>query len=309
MIPVIDKLKICYTLSDTSRLHDLRETPSDTYEVAGWDFQLRRIDGTHFNYIYEIVYTFYNDNTFENMEEQVFGTIQWGLRSDHDEALQSYVWLQIDNKQFYLMYNHNTKGRLMFLDYIEQMLGLDFNNITHLDLAIDASTNFSKALVKMIRNKDYYPIINGTKITDRKKLIEDILYIGVGNLERIKEYSILIQQKKNDLSLNAYNKKREIENKSHKDYIMESYDNPNQLHRLEVRINSDAMKDFFTREHIEYNPINVYNRRMVMVVLSDFLKQSDTIPSSQRKKSLWSDGFTLMLNGKVLVKYLTITCL
>ena len=254
MLPVIDKLKICYTLSDTSRLHELRETLSETYEAPEWDFQLRKSEGTHFNYTYNIVYISYHDTIYEDTEEQVFGTIQWGLRSDNDETFQSYVWLQIDNKQFYLMYNYNTKGRLMFLDYIEQMLGLQFNNITHLDLAVDASTNFSKALVKMIRNKDYYPIINGTKITDRKKLIEDILYIGVGNLERIKEYSILIQQKKNDISLNAYNKKREIENKSHKDYIMESYGNPSQLHRLEVRINSDAMKDFFTREHIEYNP-------------------------------------------------------
>ena len=129
MLPVIDKLKICYTLSDTSRLHNLRETPLDTYEIPEWDFQLRRIDGTHFNYIYEIVYTFYNDNTFEDMEEQVFGTNQWGLRSDHDESFQSNVWLQIDNKQFYIMYNYNTKGRLVFLDYIEQMLGLNFNNI------------------------------------------------------------------------------------------------------------------------------------------------------------------------------------
>ena len=120
MLPVIDKLKICYTLSDTSRLHNLRETPLDTYEIPEWDFQLRRIDGTHFNY---------NDNTFEDMEEQVFGTIQWGLRSDHDESFQSNVWLQIDNKQFYIMYNYNTKGRLVFLDYIEQMLGLNFNNI------------------------------------------------------------------------------------------------------------------------------------------------------------------------------------
>ena len=199
MIPVIDKLKICYTLSNTSRLHELRENPLETYEVQEWDFQLRRIDGTHFNYIYEIVYSFYNE-IFDDMEEQVFGTIQWGLRSDHDNAFQSYVWLQIDNKQFYLKYNHNTKGRLVFLNYIEQMLGLEFNNITHLDLAIDTNTNISKALVKMIRDKDYYPIINGTKITDRKKLVEDILYIGVGTLERIKEYSILIQQKKNDLS-------------------------------------------------------------------------------------------------------------
>lgn len=284
MIPVIDKLKICYTLSDTSRLHELRENPLETFEVQGWDFQLRRIDGTHFNYIYEIVYTFYNDNTFEDMEEQVFGRIQWGLRSDHDETFQSFVWLQIDNQQFYLKYNYNTKGRLVFLDYIEQMLGLEFNNITHLDLAIDASTNFSKALVKMIRNKDYYPIINGTKITDRKKLIEDILYIGVGNLERIKEYSILIQQKKNDLSINAYNKKREIKNKSHKDYIMESYGSPSKLHRLEVRINSDAMKDFFTREHIEYNPAMFINDDWLWLFFLNFMNRVIRFQSIKGRK-------------------------
>ena len=281
---VIDKLKICYTLSASSRLQDLRENPLETFEVPGWDFQLRRIDGTHFNYQYEIVYTFYNDKTFDDMDEQVFGTVQWGLRSDRDEALQSYVWLQIDNKQFYLMFNAHTRGRLGFLGYIEQMLGLEFNNITHLDLALDASTNFSKALVKMIRNKDYYPIINGTKISDRKKLIEDILYIGVGSLERIKEYSILIQQKKNDLSLNAYNKKREIENKSHKDYIMESYGNPNQLHRLEVRINSDAMKDFFTREQIEYNPAIFITDEWLWLFYLTFLNRVIRFQSVKGKK-------------------------
>lgn len=123
-----------------------------------------------------------------------------------------------------------------------------------MDLALDSSTNYSKALIKLIRDKDYYPIINGSKITDRKRLIEDILYIGVGNLERIKEYSLLIQQKKNDLSLNSYNKKREVENKSKKFYIMDRYKNPNQLHRLEIRINSDVLKDFFIRNRIEYNP-------------------------------------------------------
>lgn len=35
---------------------------------------------------------------------------------------------------------------------------------------------------------------------------------------------------------------------------MESYGNPIQLHKLEARINSGAMKDIFTREPIEYNP-------------------------------------------------------
>ena len=254
MVPVIDKLKICYTLSDTSRLHELRENLLERFEVQEWDFHLRRIEGKHFNNVYEIVYIFNNDNNPEYMEDQVFGTLQWGLRSDHDEAFKPYVWLYVDNSQFYLKYDYSTNGRLMFLGYIEQMLGLVFNNITHLDLALDSSTNYSKALIKLIRDKDYYPIINGSKITDRKRLIEDILYIGVGNLERIKEYSLLIQQKKNDLSLNSYNKKREVENKSKKFYIMDRYKNPNQLHRLEIRINSDVLKDFFIRNRIEYNP-------------------------------------------------------
>lgn len=254
MVPVIDKLKICYTLSDTSRLHELRENLLERFEVQEWDFHLRRIEGKHFNNVYEIVYIFNKDNNPEDMEEQVFGTLQWGLRSDHDEAFKPYVWLYVDNSQFYLKYDYSTNGRLMFLGYIEQMLGLVFNNITHLDLALDSSTNYSKALIKLIRDKDYYPIINGSKITERKRLIEDILYIGVGNLERIKEYSLLIQQKKNDLSLNSYNKKREVENKSKKFYIMDRYKNPNQLHRLEIRINSDVLKDFFIRNRIEYNP-------------------------------------------------------
>lgn len=254
MVPVIDKLKICYTLSDTSRLHELRENLLERFEVQEWDFHLRRIEGKHFNNVYEIVYIFNKDNNPEDMEEQVFGTLQWGLRSDHDEAFKPYVWLYVDNSQFYLKYDYSTNGRLMFLGYIEQMLGLVFNNITHLDLALDSSTNYSKALIKLIRDKDYYPIINGSKITNRKRLIEDILYIGVGNLERIKEYSLLIQQKKNDLSLNSYNKKREVENKSKKFYIMDRYKNPNQLHRLEIRINSDVLKDFFIRNRIEYNP-------------------------------------------------------
>ena len=77
----------------------------------------------------------------------------------------------------------------------EQTLGLVFNNFTNWDIAIDGSCNYPKKLIQLIRNKEYTPIVNGTKITDSKQLIEDILYIGVGNLERIKEYSVLVAQK------------------------------------------------------------------------------------------------------------------
>lgn len=85
----------------------------------------------------------------------------------------------------------------------EQTLGLVFNNFTNWDIAIDGSCNYPKKLIQLIRNKEYTPIVNGTKITDSKQLIEDILYIGVGNLERIKEYSVLVAQKNKNISLNS----------------------------------------------------------------------------------------------------------
>ena len=281
----IDKLKICYKLNPTSELHELQDNPIYEFEHPEWDFKLVRVDGNHFNYIYDIIYLEYSNNEFKEYKEQVFGKIQWGLRSDKNDALQSYVWISIDNKQFYLKYDYQTINRLPYLDYIESALGLEFNNITHLDLALDTSNNFSKALVKMIRNKDYYPIINGTKITDRKKLIEDILYIGIGNLERIKEYNILIQQKDNDISVCAYNKKREVEHKRNKGYIMEVYNNPNQLHRLEVRIKSDAMKNFFDDEQIQYKASMLYDNNWLWLIYLTYLNRVIRFQEVKSKKT------------------------
>ena len=111
----------------------------------------------------------------------------------------------------------------------------------------------------MIRNKDFTPIIQGKKIDDRKQIIEEIIYYSIGTLDRIKEHNILIGRKKDEIQLNAYNKLREIQNNSHKDYITEANSNPRKLFRLEVRIGSDQLKDFFISEGIEYKPLMFTN--------------------------------------------------
>lgn len=49
----IDKLKICYKLNPTSELHELQDNPIDEFEHPEWDFKLVRVDGNHFNYIYD----------------------------------------------------------------------------------------------------------------------------------------------------------------------------------------------------------------------------------------------------------------
>ena len=160
-----------------------------------------------------------------------------------------------------------------------------FNSFTNWDIAIDGSCNYPKKLILLIRNKEYTPIVSGTKITDSKQLIEDILYIGVGNLERIKEYRVLVAQKNKNISLNAYNKKREIESKSHKQYILDNNGNPKKLYRLEVRINSDVLKDFFTREQIAYSPRMFLDNNSLLFFFITFLNRVLRFQDKNGRKS------------------------
>lgn len=252
----IDKLKICYTLAEQSILHDLMENPTEEFEHPEWGFRLEREEGKHFDNIYRIIYLerVSNSPTAE-YDHQCFGKVKWGLRSDKEGEMAKYVWIEIDNRQFYLNYDYNTKSRMVYLEYIEAMLGLCFHNLTQLDLAMDDGKNLSKRLIRAIRDKSLVPIVNGKKIEDRGELLEDILYIGTGDCRRIREYNLLIKQKNGDVRLMAYNKKREVENSSHKDYILDANGNPNHLHRLEIRICSDALREYVEKQRIIYNPM------------------------------------------------------
>ena len=267
----IDKLKLCYTLYEDSPLFELMEMPLDVYELPHWDFRLERTEGKYYDYIYKIIYLERtSNNTNSEYDMQCFGTLRWGLKADKEGEMSGFVWIEIDNKQLYLNYNYNTHNRLVYLDYIEGMLGLKFHNLTRLDLAFDDTRNLSKRLIRAIRDEALIPIVNGTKITDRDKILEDILYIGVGSCRRIKEYSLIVQQRNADLRLSAYNKKREIESSSGKHYIAEANGNPNYLFRLEVRVNGDTLREYFQHLGIEYNPMLFCNEDFLWRLFLDF---------------------------------------
>ena len=255
----IDKLKICYTLSEQSYLHDLMENPTDEFEHPEWGFCLRRVEGKHFDHIYQIIYLDYTDNSMSEFDHQCFGTLRWGLRSDKEGEMDRFVWIAIDNRQFYLNYDYNTKSRMIYLQYIEAMLGLCFHNLTQLDLAVDDGRNLSKRLIRAIRDESLVPIVNGRKVAERDQLIEDIVYFGIGDCRRVREQNLLVQQKNKDIRLMTYNKKREIENASHKDYILDANGNTPHLHRMEVRISSDSLREYIEKERIVYDPMMFLN--------------------------------------------------
>lgn len=267
----IDKLKLCYTLNENSPLFELMETPIEIYELPHWDFRLERTEGKYYDYIYKIIYLERISNSPNSeYDMQCFGTLRWGLKADKEGEMSGFVWIEVENKQLYLNYNYKFHNRLVYLEYIEGMLGLKFHNLTRLDLACDGTKNQSKRIIRAIRDEALIPIVNGAKITDRDKLLEDILYIGVGSCRRIKEYGLIVQQKKGDLCLSAYNKKREIENNSGKQYIAEANGNPKHLSRLEIRINGDVLNEWFNRERIEYNPLLFCNEDFLLLMFLTF---------------------------------------
>jgi hypothetical protein len=275
----LDKLVICYRLNEGSIIRKLWDNPNMEIDWGNIGFYLRKIEGTYYDYIYQIVYFDYEDNNYDKMSYQVMGTIRFGLRSDKDGTMKDLAWLHVENKQFYLNYNYQVKNRTIYIDFITQTLGLSFNNVTAIDIAVDASINFSKRIIHLLRDKQYIPIVNGRKVTDRKKIINNILYIGIGSVERIKEYSFYIQQKKahkdksEGLTLAVYNKNREISDNPQKEYIRQTYLFPKRLYRMEIRINRDSMKNFLNANRIVFSSQLLWDDDFLWFLYRSFLNR------------------------------------
>ena len=95
----------------------------------------------------------------------------------------------------------------------------------------------------------------------------------------------MVAQRNKNITLNAYNKKREIESKSHKQYILDNNSNPKKLYRLEVRINSDVLKDFFTREQITYSPKIFLDKDCLLFFFMTFLNRVLRFQDKNGRKS------------------------
>ena len=104
----------------------------------------------------------------------------------------------------------------------------------------------------MFRDENIKTIINGKGVKDRRKVLSEIMYIHQASLERMKHPSLTICQaeaaknKAKGIVIQAYNKKAEL-CKSQKEYISEYYNHPKTLHRLEVRLNYNEIRDYYSK--------------------------------------------------------------
>ena len=248
----IDALTICYEVVHPYYYEQLSNL--DYGECLDmYEFRLYRTDGRYFDNVYAI-------RLWNGTRDIEWGYLKFNLaRGDehsntHTSGLRK-VWMSLNNETLYTDDFH-------FLTYIEQRLGLEFHNVTSLDLCLDTPFSISPLIKAYLHKKDVTTILNGKRIINRDEDRAEISYTTSGSLNKQDKYKTVnikqrnaIKDKTKGVTVQTYDKAAEISNASDKQYILEHYGNPNRLYRTEVHLNSEDIKTYVERRGIEYTPL------------------------------------------------------
>ena len=233
------------------------------------DFRLYRAEGRY----YDNVYVIKLDNGIRDIE---WGVLKFNLaRGDEQSNTHNNgnrkVWFSLNNQT---LYSKDT----YFLTYIEQRLGLEFHNVTSLDLCLDTPFSISPFVKKYLHNKDVNTILNGKRITDRDEDRPEISYTYSGSLNKQDKYKTVnikqrkaIKDKSNGITVQIYDKAAEISNASDKQYILDYYGSPKKLYRTEVHLNAEDIKNYIERRDIQYTPLILFDEAELETMFFHFL--------------------------------------
>ena len=228
---VIDELKICYK-ANKERLEPLMDVEAGgRYDIP--DFHLFRIIHDRFRFCFDVV----------RRKEKV-AQLRFGFYTEDADDCEKYVFLKIMNP---VLYDQTLLRQVLT---VPDFFGMTINNFTALDVAVDTQVNVPSLIKKMMRDKSITTIINGKAIKDRKAIMPEIFYEYSTSLDRLRNPTITIKQKKaianknEGLTVQAYDKRAEILNHSGKQYVLDYHNNPKRLYRLEVRLRYRELSDY-----------------------------------------------------------------
>lgn len=268
---VVDKLKLCYNVVDDEIIRHLEECQPELYSL--YDFDLVRIEGKHFKDTYQIVYNDFDEHS--DIVPHVFGELKINLKSQTDDDSDSEnqpkrVWIYVNN---YILYSKNKK--VVNLPFITDKLGIELNNVTGIEIAIDTNKNVPKRLKSYIRDKDITTILNGKVVLERKEDRPEFEFVHSGDMDRYKYMSVYLKQKKainnktNGTVICSYGKLSESKN-SNKKHVLDYYEDPKKLYRLEIRVANENFKKFLEFYKIELIEPLLWNRGFLLEAFEYF---------------------------------------
>lgn len=274
---VIDALTLCY-IAEGQLLNTLRGV---SHRIDIEAFTLHRILARAFHQYFDVV-----------LRGRKVASIYFDRRETEETEL--YLWMRIEN---FVLYDDGLVAEVLSLP---KFLHLSFHNITRLNLARDFCYNISERIRALMRNPTLKTMINGKQIRNRDEVLRGITRTCRMSLNRDKTKSLTIKQAKaiknkyDGITLDSYDKMDEIINKSEKHYILDYYDNPKRLHRLELRLNNQDIRRLAETTGVAITAEIIFDKecldRLYLQALQSILRFTDG-----RKKLDWQQLFNCNL--------------
>lgn len=240
----IDRLKVCFKANEytLNRLQDEFAESGNTLDYV--DFRLVKIDEKDSDHLTVAVDM--------DMDEQThrFGHFRFCLNGMY----RDYVFFTFECKALYTPFMEYMKPKGSIAGMIEDIaavIGLQVNNITVCEIALDSNLNVLNSVRKAVRNTEALDMfVNGKRVAYTNRKIEDYCEVFSSSRERLlMQPCICVKQKRDDgLKMKIYNKSREMDevSPSKKEYIPEWDDIPqNQtIYRVEVTVRNQDIADY-----------------------------------------------------------------
>lgn len=226
----IDRLEVCYKAP-----RELMDSLEDTRSWEREGYRLQEFSRDRIETVLKIeVYV-------PGGGLEVFAWLRIGNKFESEEDTFRYCWITLENKALYT--KGKEYGELPYLYWIEEDLGLEFNNISYLELALDSNVNWFRRVRAAIRTKELTPIVLGRAYKDMKERIKKLLYLHTADRIRYRTGTLSLKSANGEVALEVYDKGEEIE-ESGKHYIRDCFGLPGGLYRLEVKVRNRAFTDF-----------------------------------------------------------------
>lgn len=236
----LDKVEICYVGSKEliDNIEDTKHWDRDHYYLEYEDKENKDKR--------ETILSIYVDD-FEN-DKVKFGTLKFGNSFENDNDIIRYCWLRIENR---ILYNKSCISTTISTMYwIQDDLGLEFNNITALDIALDSNISWFRRIKNAIRNKSLIPIVlNRAYPNVGEEEIEPIDFRHKDNRKRYTSNTMYINNSDKDMIFNVYDKGKEIL-KSGKLYIREWFNSEGNINRAEIRLKNKSLNEYCEKNNI-----------------------------------------------------------
>ena len=237
----VDKLKICFKANE-SLLDNLMEEFKTTKVLDFVDYQLVLVEQDEDSMWVAI------DMDMDGATHR-FGFFTFPLNGKYAK----YVFFCFENRALYTLFM-NYEGRkssiAIMLEDIAADMGLQFNNITLVELALDTNINVLAKVRKAIKNTERYDMIMNLKpVKDSRQKIDGYCEVYGGSRERLATPPMLYFRQKKDegLRLKIYTKTREMEDvsPSKTEYIPEWNDiTTTPIYRAEVTVRNEDIAAF-----------------------------------------------------------------